>query len=216
MIRVARTALLAPVMVVGGFLTLTLGSTSVFAAGSTATSGHAATAVATPQTSSRPHKHERVDCSPGHVAQDGGQCRVTFVDKATKFEKNPVGQHVCFTVSPAKAGAVGTGAGHCAVIGSNDKAFGTFTASGKYCGPAVITATETGENSGQAHHTTVQITCAKTATATAALLPAGSPVPPAGGWLLGLLGVGIALVTGYAIRTRRWFSPRRLAANQSA
>jgi hypothetical protein len=152
-----------------------------------------------------------VDCSPGHVAQDEGQCRVTFVDQVTKGEKNPAGQHVCFTVSPAKAGAVGTGAGHCAVIGKNDKAFGTFTASGKYCGPAVITATETGENSGQAHHTTIQITCAKTATATAALLPAGSPFPPAG-WLLGVMGVGMALVTGYAIRTRRWFSARRLEA----
>jgi len=117
-------------------------------------------------------------------------------------------------VSPAKAGSVGTGAGHCAIIGKNDKAFGTFTASGNYCGAATITATEKGEK--QAHHTVIHITCAKTATTTAAMIPAGSPLPPAGGSLLGVMGVLGAIVTGYAVRTRRWFSLGRLAANQSA
>ena len=212
MMRAARTALLAPIIVAGGFLTLSLGSVNVFAASQGTT---ALTAVAaTPQTSSKPHKHERVDCSPGHVAEDHGQCRVTFVDQHVKGGKDSAGQHVCFSVSPAKAGSVGTGANSCAVIGKNDKAFGTFQASGKYCGLATITATEKGEKA--SHHTVIHITCSKTATTTAALLSAGSPLPPTGGgWLIGAMGVGAALFTGYAMRTKR-FDPGRLAANQSA
>jgi hypothetical protein len=209
MMRVARTALLAPVLVAGGLLTLTLTSVNVFAA-SSATTAH----VAAPQSSSRPHEHERVDCSPGHVSANHGQCRVTFVDKKSKTEPHPSGGTVCFTVTPHKAGSVGTGAGNCAVIGANDKAFGTFTASGKVCGKVEIVATEP-EKGEQSHHTTVTITC-KTATTTAALVPAGSPFPPAGTGLLGVMGVGFALVTGYAIRTRRWVFPRRLATNPSA
>ena len=121
-----------------------------------------------------------------------------------------------FSVTPHNAGAVGTGSGHCAVIGNNDKAFGTFTASGKVCGKVKIWATERDPKAGeQSHHTTITITC-KTATTTAALIPAGSPFPPAGIALLGVMGVSAALVTGYAIRTRRWVFPRRLAANPSA
>jgi hypothetical protein len=209
--RAARTALLGPLVVAGGVFVLMLGTANVFAAPST---GPAATAN-TPQSSSKPHKHERVECSPAKVAENHGQCAVTFVDPATKGE-HPVGQKVCFTVDPSNAGNVGTGAGSCAHVGSNDKAFGTFTASGKYCGKPVITATEGKEKT--SHHTTITIVCKKTdATTTAAILPAGSPTPPAGGgWLLGLMGVGVALVTGYSLRTGRWFAPRRLAAGQPA
>ena len=213
MMRVTRTALLAPVLVAGGFLTLTLGSVNVFAASSASTS-HVTAVAAVPQTSSRPHKHERVDCDPGHVAANHGQCGVVFVDPKTKGEPNSVGQKVCFTVSPKTAGEVGTGADHCAIVGNNHKALGTFTASGSFCGRATITATEGKEK--VSHHTVITIVCKKTATTTAAIVPAGSSLPPAGGWLLGVMGVLAAIVTGYAVRTRRWFSPGRLAANQSA
>lgn len=202
-------------MVAGGMLALTLGSGNVLAASSTATTAtHSASSAAKPVTSSRPHEHERVTCSPGHVSANHGQCRVTFVDKKSKTEPHPSGGKVCFTVTPHNAGAVGTGAGNCAVIGTNDKAFGTFTASGKVCGKVEIVATEP-EKGEQSHHTTITIRC-KTATTTAALIPAGSPFPPAGTGLLGVMGVGFALVTGYAIRTRRWVFPRRLATNPSA
>ena len=157
-----------------------------------------------------------MDCSPGHVAQNKGQCRVTFVDPKTKGEPNPVGQKVCFSVSPSKAGEVGTGAGHCAIIGNNDKAFGTFTASGKYCGKAVITATEAKEN-GRATTPRSRSSASKTRNHDGRHAAGRQPSPPAtGGWLLGAMGVGVALVTGYAMRTRRWFAPRRLAAGQSA
>ena len=212
--RAARTALMAPLMVAGGVLFLTVGTANVFAASSTS----ASTAVNLPQSSSKPHKHEHVDCSPGRVSEKHGQCSVVFTDPKTKGEPNPQGQKVCFSVSPAKAGKVGTGDGSCALVGKNNKAFGTFTASGNYCGKAVITATEGKEKS--SHHTTITIVCKdkdQEATTTAAIIPAGSPPPPAsGGWLLGAAGVGAALVTAYAVRTRRWLAPRRFAAAQSA
>ena len=214
--RAARTALTAPLLVVGGVLFLTLGSANVFAASSTNAAANSSAAANVPQSSSRPHKHERVECTPGRVAEKHGQCAVVFTDPKTKGEPSPVGQTVCFSVSPAEAGNVGTGAGHCALVGTNHKALGTFTASGAYCGTAVITAVEGKEK--QSHHTTITIVCTKKdATTTAAIIPAGAPLPPAsGGWLLGAMGAGAAVVTGYALRTRRWFAPRRLAAAQSA
>lgn len=205
--RAACTALLAPIALAGGILISAVGSTNVLAAsGSSVTSK-------TPETSSRPHENERVQCSPAKVAQRHGQCAVVFLDK-TKNE-NPVGQQVCFSVSPIGAGTIETGTGNCAFINKNDKALGTFATTGTYCGKAVVTAVETGEASEQKHHTTITIVCTPVATTTAAILPAGSPLPPAG-WLLGAMGVGLALVTGYAVRTRRWFAPRRHAASQSA
>jgi hypothetical protein len=199
-------------VVVGGFLTLTMGSVNVLAAGSSA-----AMTAPVPQSSSKPHKHERVECSPGFIAEHHGQCVATFFDPKTKGEPHPQGQQVCFSVSPMTAGTISTGNGKCARIGSNDKAYAVFKDSGSYCGKAIISAIEPAEHE-QAHHTTVTIVCHKTtdATTTAAVVPAGSPFPPAGGWLLGAMGVGAALVIGYAVRTRRWFSPRRLAADQSA
>jgi hypothetical protein len=205
--------------VVGGVLTL--GSVNVLAASAPVSSNTAThvSAANVPQSSSKPHKHERVECSPGRVAEKHGQCDVTFSDPKTKGEPNPVGQKVCFSVSPADAGQVGTGADACARIGKNDKASDTFTASGAYCGKAVITAKETGEHE-QAHHTTIKIVCPgkdKDATTTAAIVPVGSPLPPgSGGWLVGAMGVGAALVAGYALRPRRWIARRRLAARQSA
>jgi hypothetical protein len=156
-----------------------------------------------------------VECSPGRVSENHGQCASTFVDPKTKGEPNPQGQKVCFSVSPAKAGSISTGKGNCARIGANDRAYATFKASGNYCGKAVITATEVGEHE-QPHHTTITIVCRKSvqATTTAAIIPAGGTSPPAG--LLGGLGVAAALGTAYAVWNRRWFSPGRLAANQSA
>jgi hypothetical protein len=212
--RATRTALLGPLVVATAIFAVSTGSTTVFAASSASTNS-SATANA-PQSSSKPHKHEHVDCDPGRVAKNHGQCNVVFSDPKTKGEPNSVGQKVCFSVSPANAGSVGTGTGHCTTVGNNHKALGTFTASGNVCGRVVITATEGKEK--QSHHTTVTIACDKhDATTTAAFLPAGGPLPPAnGGWLLGALGVGVALVTGYAVRTRRWFAPWRLAAGQSA
>jgi hypothetical protein len=215
--RATRTALLGPLVVAGGIFALTVGSINAFAASSTAvsTTTHASATANQPQSSSRPHKHEHVDCDPGHVSKNG-DCQVVFSDPKTTGEPSPVGQSVCFSVSPANAGSVETGADHCATVGNNHKAVGTFVASGSFCGKAVITATEGKEK--QSHHTTVTIVCKnESATTTAAMIPAGSPAPPAGGgWLLGVLGVGVALVTGYALRTRRWFAPGRLAADQSA
>ena len=204
--RAACTALLGPLALAGGILISTVGSTNVLAA------SRSSVASKTPETSSRPHEHERVECTPGRVAEKHGQCAVVFVDKTTT--ENPVGQQVCFKVSPIGAGSVETGSGNCAFINKNDKALGTFTTSGTYCGKAVITAVETGEDE-QNHHTTVTIVCTPVATTTAAIVPAGSPFPPAG-WLLGAMGVGLALWSGYAVRTRRWFAPRRHAASQSA
>ena len=202
-----------PLVVAGGLLTLTMGSVNVLAAGSSA-----AMTAPVPQSSSKPHKHERVECSPGFIAESHGQCVATFFDPKTKGEPHPQGQQVCFSVSPAKAGSISTGSGKCARIGSNDKAYAVFKDSGDYCGKAIISAIEPAEHD-DTHHTTVTIVCSKTdtqATTTAAMLPPGSPFPPAGGWLLGAMGVGAALLTGYAVRTRRWFSPRRLAAGHSS
>lgn len=199
--RAARNALVAPLIVTGGILVLTLGTANVFAAsGSTKT----------PITSSIPHEHEHVSCSPGTITEEQGQCEVKFVDKTTLNEPKPVGQLVCFTVNPDNAGTIRTGSKapidpNCAKVrdySGVDKAIGTFTASDKYCGQAVITATEPAED-GQMHHTTITLTCAPGVSTTSALLPAGSPQPPAmGGWLLGALGVGAALVTGFAVRRR--------------
>ncbi len=75
-----------------------------------------------------------------------------------------------------------------------------------------------GQGESQSHHTTITIVCKHSdATTTAAVLPAGSPGPPAAGWwLLGGIGIAAAAVAGYALRTRRWFIPRRLAADTSA
>ena len=216
--RAARTALVAPLLVASGALALTLGSLNVLAASSPVSSNsvsHVTSVAAAPQSSSKPHKHERVECSPGHVAEDNGQCSVVFVDPKTKGEPSPVGQKVCFTVSPSKAGEVGTGASHCAIVGSNHKALGTFMASGKYCGKAVVTATEAHEK--VSHHTTITIVCKPGATTTAAMVPAGSPQPPAtGGLLLGAMGVGAALVTTFALLRHRRYAPRRLKAGQPA
>ena len=208
----ARRALVAPLLVAGGVLVLAMGNANVLAASPKAASANL------PQSSSRPHKHERVECDPGRVAEKHGDCAVTFVDPKTEGEPSPVGQQVCFSVSPSNAGSVGTGAGHCTHVGNNHKAFGTFTASGDYCGKAVITAEESGPHE-QAHHTTITIVCTKKedATTTAAFLPAGGPsTPTTGGWLLGAMGVCAATVTAYALRTRRRAAPGRRAAGQSA
>jgi hypothetical protein len=201
-----RTALIAPVMIASGLLVLTLGSTDVLAASSTS-------AAATPQTSSKPHKHESVTCVPGKVSENKGQCQVVFYDPWTKDLPNPIGQKVCFLVLPNKAGHVGTGAGTCAHVGNNHRAYATFTASGNYCGLAKIRATEPGHT--DSHHTTITITCKKDATTTAALLPAGSPQPPVGGLLVGGLGLAGAIFTGFALN-RRTLAPWRLAAGKSA
>jgi hypothetical protein len=204
--RAACAALLGPLALAGGILISTVGSTSVLAA------SRSSVAAKTPETSSRHHEQEAVECSPGKVAEKHGQCAVTFEDM-TKDE-NPVGQKVCFSVSPTNAGNVQTGAGACAFINKNDKALGTFATSGSYCGKAVITAVETGEGSEQAHHTTVTIVCAPTATTTSAIVPTGSSSPPAG-WLLGAMGLALALVTAVGVSTRRWLAPRRRTSSQS-
>ena len=216
--RAARAALVGPVMITGGMLVLTLGSANVLAASSTSGSANSAThshaAANKPISSSKPHEHENVVCKPGKVAEKNGQCQVVFTEVKSKDEPNVGGQQVCFSVSPMNAGKVQTGNGNCAVTSSAGKAFGTFMTSGTYCGKAVITATETAENE-QTHHTTVTITCKKDATTTAFAI-AGVPLggSPAGGWILGLLGAGVAIATAIALRIR--FAPRRLAARQSA
>jgi hypothetical protein len=207
--RAARHALTAPLIVAGGILLLTLSSANVFAASASAK---------TPVTSSGPHEHEHVSCSPGTVTEEHGQCRVTFLDKPTSTE-SPLNQQVCFTVNH-NAGSIGTGGtpSNCALVkhtSSGDKALGTFTANDSYCGQAIITATEAVE-SGQTRHTTITITCAPNVSTTSAIVPAGSPQPPIAGWLLGAMGVGVALVGGFVLRARRWFAPRRRSAGQSA
>jgi len=215
--RVARTALVGPILISGGMLVLTLGSANVLAAsGSSANAATRSSAASNlPQSSSRKHDHDTIECSPGRVPLKHGQCAVTFADPGAG-DKNSVGQQVCFTVSPTTYGSVGTGAGNCAFVKSNRKALGTFSTSGAHCGTALIIATEPAENN-QTHHTTITIICPPPVTTTSAVIPAGAPLPPTGGgWLLGAMGVGVALVTAYAVRTRRWFAPRRLAAGQSA
>lgn len=214
--RVARTALATPLLMTGGILVLTLGSANVFAASSGTSvnsTTHSSAASSIPQTSSKKHDHDNVECSPGHVPEKHGQCAVTFADKGAS---DGVGQEVCFTVSPTSAGSVGTGAGNCAFVKGNDKALGTFATSGTYCGKALIIATEPAENN-QTHHTTITIVCPHVVSTTRALIAAGTPVQPSGGgWLLGAMGVGVALVTAFALRTRRSFARRRLAAGPSA
>jgi hypothetical protein len=215
--RVARAALMGPVMITSGMLVLTLGSANVLAAPSTSGSAnsasHSPASTTKPTSSSKPHEHENVACSPGKVAEKNGQCQVVFTEVKTNGEPNVGGQQVCFSVSPMNAGKVQTGNGNCAVTSSAGKAFGTFMTSGTYCGKAVITATETAEHE-QTHHTTVTITC--THATTTAFVVAGVPLggSPFGGWILGLVGAGAAIATAIALRIR--FAPRRLAARQSA
>lgn len=216
--RAARSALVAPLIVVSGVLFTAFGSVTVLAAGpsAAATTKAPAAVVATPETSSKPHKHAYVECHPAKVSENHGQCAVKFVDEPTKSMPSPVGETVCFGVSPRKAGAVGTGNGNCAKVSKKYTALGTFTASGNYCGIAVIVAS-IGPRGQWSRHTDVTITCKKkAATETAAYLPAGSPFPPAGGWLIAAMGVAVALLTASALRLRRLSVPRRLGARQPA
>ena len=202
--RAARRALAIPVMIGGAVLVLTLGTANVFAASSS-----------TPQTSSGPHEHEFVVCSPNPIAA-GQPCTITFTDLIRKGEPfSP--QKVCFNVNPTAAGTV-SACTHEAKVGSNGIATGTFTSSANFCGnpnnnSAIITAIEPKENN-QKHHTTVTIACSVTTTNTSAVIPAGTTAPPGIGWLLAGIGLGAALVAVYALRIRRWFAPRRLAAGQ--
>jgi hypothetical protein len=203
-----RTVLAVPLLIGGGILVLTFGTVNAFAASPT------------PQSSSKPHEHEFVVCSPNPV-HAGSTCTITFTDSITKNEPFQP-KKVCFSVSPKTAGTISTGTGKCThetKSGSNGIATGTFTASANFCGnpnnnSAIITATEPSENN-QQHHTTVMISCSLGATNASALIPAGNSSPPAVGWLLGAIGLGAALVAVYALRIRRWFAPRRLAASHS-
>jgi hypothetical protein len=205
----AHTALAVPLMIGGGILVLAFGTSNVFAASSAT---HAS--VKTPVTSSGPHEHENVVCSPATISA-GQPCTVTFTDKKKSDEKHPAGQNVCFSVSPTTAGATATPfTPSCApvtLVGSTYQASSTFSSNANFCGSAIIYATETKEK--QRYHTTETIVCGTSTTNTSFTIPAGSPSPPAGGWLLGAMGVGAALVTGFALRRR--FVPRRLAASQS-
>ena len=203
--RVARTALAVPLLIGGGMLALTVGTATVFAASS-----------ATPQTSSKPHEHEFVTCSPNPI--DAGQpCTITFTDAISKDE--PFTPHkVCFSVSPKTAGTV-SACTHETNGGANGIALGTFSSSANFCGPSPQTATiyaiEPSEKN-QKHHTTVTVLCSQTgsAPASAFIPPAGSSSPPSAAWLLAAVGLGAALVAVYAMRIRRWLAPRRLAARQ--
>ena len=201
--RAARRALAIPLMIGGSVLVLTMGTVSVFAASSS-----------TPKTSSGPHEHEFVVCSPNPI--DAGQpCTITFTDAIKKDE--PFTPHkVCFNVNPNSAGTVSP-CTHETQVGSNGIATGTFTSSANFCrnphnNTAIVTAIEPKENN-QKHHTTVTILCSFTTTG--AVVPAGNSAPPAIAWLLGAIGLGAALVAGYVLRIRRWLAPRRRAAGQS-
>jgi hypothetical protein len=206
--RIGRAVLAVPLVMGGGILVLASATPNVFAA------------APTPQTSSQPHEHEFVVCSPNPV-QAGSSCTITFTDSITKNEPfHP--KKVCFSVSPSAAGTVSASSGKCTYETKsppNGIAMGTFTSSATFCGnpkdnSAVITATEPSENN-QKHHTTVMISCTFTGATTGAVIPAGHSSPPAMGWLLAAIGMGAALVAVYALRIRRWFAPRRLAASQS-
>ena len=201
--RAARRALAIPLMIGGSVLVLTMGTVSVFAASSS-----------TPKTSSGPHEHEFVVCSPNPIAA-GQSCTITFTDLIKKDEPfSP--QKVCFSLKPTTAGTVSP-CTHETKVSPNGIATGTFTSSANFCGnpnsnSVIIYATEPKEHN-QRHHTTVTISC-NTGTSTSAFIPAGSSSPPAIGWLLGAIGLGGALVAVYVLRIRRWFAPRRLAAGQ--
>lgn len=202
-------------MITGGMLVLTLGSANVFAASPTGTSANAAThspaTANVPSSSSKPHEHENVECTPSTV-QAGGACMLTFTDAITKDEPFKPSK-VCFSVSKT-AGTVSTTTGTCThekKVGTNGIATGTFTSSATFCNMvATIYAIEPAENS-QKHHTSILVSC-NTGTNTSAYIPAGGSSPPAVGWLLGAIGLGAALVAVFALRIRRWFAPRRLAA----
>lgn len=205
----ARTALAVPLVIGGGIVVLTLGTGNVFAASSAT---HASATVKTPVTSSGPHEHENVVCTLASITA-GGSCTVTFTDIKNSDEKHPSGQKVCFSVSPTTAGTVTPKCSHVTLVGTMYQASATFNSNPNSCVNAIIYATEKPEDN-QRHHTTETITCdGAAATNTSFTIPAGSPSPPAGGWLLGAMGVGAALVTSYALRRR--FAPRRLAASQS-
>jgi hypothetical protein len=210
----ARTALAAPLLIGGGMLVLTFGTANVFAASSAT---HANAPANTPQTSSKPHEHENVVCINASITA-GGTCMVVFTDIKTKDEKNPSGQKVCFSVSPTTAGTATPFTPPCSkvtLVGGMYEALSTFSSNPNSCVNATIYATEPKEHN-QRHHATETITCGPPGTATNAsfAVPAGRPLPPAGGWLFGAMGAGVALVTSYALRRR--FAPRRLAAGQSA
>ncbi len=160
--RAARKALAVPLMIGGAVLFLTIGTANVFAASSSV-----------PVTSSGPHEHEFVVCSPDPI--DAGQpCTITFTDAIHKGEPfKPT--KVCFNVNPTAAGTV-SACTHETQVGSNGIATGTFTSSANFCGnphnnSAIITAIEPNENN-QKHHTTVTIVCSST-TNTSAVVPCG-------------------------------------------
>ena len=91
--RAARKALAVPLMIGGAVLFLTIGTANVFAASSSV-----------PVTSSGPHEHENVVCSPNPIAA-GQPCTITFTDAIHKGEPfKPT--KVCFTVNPTTAGTV--------------------------------------------------------------------------------------------------------------
>jgi hypothetical protein len=205
--KAARTAFAVPLMIGGGALVLAFGTGNVLAA----PASH-------PQSSSRPHPHENVVCSPATISA-GSSCTVTFTDIKTGDEPHPAGKTVCFSVSPTTAGTFAPTCSTLALfVGKQYTASSTFTANSNFCptppsAMAIIYATEPNEHN-QRHHTTETITCGGTATNTSFTVPAGGPSPPAGGWLVGAMGAGVALATSYALRRR--FAPRRLAADQSA
>ena len=156
--RAARKALAVPLMIGGAVLFLTIGTANVFAASSSV-----------PVTSSGPHEHEFVVCSPNPIAA-GQPCTITFTDAIHKGEPfKPT--KVCFTVNPTTAGTITTGTGTCThetLSGSNGIATGTFTSSANFCGnphnnSAIITSIEPNEHN-QKHHTTVTIACSTATT----------------------------------------------------
>ena len=198
--RVARTALAAPLLIGGGMLALTIGTATVFAASS-----------ATPQSSSKPHEHEFVTCSPNPI--DAGQsCTIMFTDAITKAE--PFTPHkVCFSVSPSPSAGTVSACTHETKAVPNGVAMGTYYSSANFCGTATVYAIEPTEKN-QKHHTTVTVLCAGTAPTSAFIATVGSSSPPSAVWLLGAVGLGAALVALYTMRIRRWLAPRRVAARQ--
>ena len=202
--RAARKALAVPLMIGGAVLFLTIGTANVFAASSSV-----------PVTSSGPHEHEFVVCSPNPI-EAGQPCTITFTDAIHKGEPFKPAQGVLQRQSDL---------GWNAFRRARTRRRSARTASRLARSPRVPTSAATrtttrrssppsslSENN-QKHHTTVTIACSTT-TNTSAVIPAGTSSPPGIGWLLAGIGLGAALVAVYALRIRRWFAPRRLAARQ--
>ena len=202
--RAARKALAVPLMIGGAVLFLTIGTANVFAASSSV-----------PVTSSGPHEHEYVVCSPNPIAA-GQPCTITFTDAIHKGE--PFSPHkVCFSVNPTSAGTVSACTHETQVRLERHRDRDVHLERQLLRQPAQQLGDHhrhrAQRKQPEAPHHGHDCSAPLPRTQVPSFQRAHSS-PPGIGWLLAGIGLGAALVAVYALRIRRWLAPRRLAARQ--